>query len=136
MTSAFPPAASIFFLAERLKAWARTVRGREISPSPKIFTPNPTFFTSPEDFMPSTSTTAPSGKGDRSRRLTTLHSLREGFLNPRLGSRRWRGICPPSKPGERFPPDRALYPLCPLVEVPPCPDPSPRPILFLFFRAP
>jgi len=26
--------------------------------------------------------------------------------------------------------------LCPRVDVPPCPDPCPRPILFLFFREP
>src|SRR4030042_2012 len=65
-----------------------------------------------------------------------VYSFRNGFLNPLLGRRRCMDICPPSYPGETVPPERAFNPLCPLVEVPPCPEPSPRPIRFLFFLAP
>jgi hypothetical protein len=35
-----------------------------------------------------------------------------------------------------LPPERAFWPLCPLVDVLPWPEPTPLPILFLFFVAP
>ena len=38
-------------------------------------------------------------------RFTTLYSFRKMFLNPRLGRRLWRGICPPSNPGFMEEPD-------------------------------
>src|SRR6478752_2677129 len=60
-------------------------------------------------------------------RLTAWFSTRNGLVNPRLGSRRYIGIWPPSKPGLVEPPVRALWPLCPLPEVLPRPEPGPRP---------
>src|SRR5260370_24838638 len=49
------------------------------------------------------------------------------LVNPRLGTRRWRGICPPSKPRIIREPDLDRWPLCPRVEVLPMPLPMPRP---------
>ena len=55
-----------------------------------------------------------------------------GFLNPRFGTRRWIGICPPSCAILLWHSLHvALLHLCyPLVEVPPLPDASPRPKRF------
>ena len=53
------------------------------------------------------------------------------FLKPNLGRRRCNGIWPPSNPGLREYPERDWAPLCPRVDVPPLPDPSPRPMRFL-----
>src|SRR6188508_3768647 len=63
----------------------------------------------------------------RSSRFTTWASTRNGLVKPRLGSRRYIGICPPSNPGLVAPPVRALWPLLPLPEVLPRPEPGPRP---------
>src|SRR3954470_3616987 len=63
----------------------------------------------------------------RSSRFTTWASTRNGLVNPRLGRRRYIGIWPPSKPGLVPPPVRALWPLWPLPEVLPRPEPGPRP---------
>src|SRR6266481_5512525 len=41
--------------------------------------------------------------------------------------RRISGICPPSKPGRRPPPERAFSPFMPRPDVLPIPDPGPRP---------
>src|SRR6202008_9244 len=72
-------------------------------------------------------------------RLTTLYSVRKMFVNPRLGRRRCSGIWPPSKPRIRLEPEREPCPLCPRVDVLPCPEPIPRPtrlrFLFAFFGA-
>ena len=51
-------------------------------------------------------------------------------LNPNLGTRRCKGICPPSNPGFLCP-ERASCPLCPLPAVLPFPEPCPRPLLKL-----
>src|SRR3984957_10810251 len=59
-------------------------------------------------------------------RLTSLYWSRAGGLNPRLGCRRWRGICPPSKPLMRTP-ERAVWPLPPRPACLPLPEPMPRP---------
>ncbi len=48
-------------------------------------------------------------------------------LKPRLGSRRWMGIWPPSKPILPRPPVRARWPLWPRPAVLPRPEPMPRP---------
>src|ERR1700736_5915564 len=48
------------------------------------------------------------------------------LLTPRLGKRRWSGICPPSKPLMATP-VRAFCPLTPRPAVLPLPDPGPRP---------
>src|SRR5579871_4186571 len=76
-------------------------------------------------------TSAPFGSSARSTRCTTCDSMRNGFVNPRFGTRRVSGIWPPSKCG-LFPPwpwwpDLALMPLWPLPDVLPVPDPGPRP---------
>ncbi len=39
--------------------------------------------------------------------LTTWYSTRPGLWNPRLGRRRWIGICPPSNQAGMLPPARA-----------------------------
>src|SRR5882724_10168580 len=61
------------------------------------------------------------------RRFTTWAVTLNGLVNPRLGSRRYIGIWPPSKPGLVEPPVRALWPLWPFPEVLPRPEPGPRP---------
>src|SRR5512147_999351 len=68
--------------------------------------------------------------------LTMAYSFRNGFVNPYFGTRRMRGIWPPSNPGPFPPPERANKPLCPLVAVFPWPEPGPRPIRLRFFLAP
>ncbi len=61
--------------------------------------------------------------------------LLEGPLKkPRLGTRRARGIWPPSKIGLSLNPWREAWPLCPLDEVLPWPDPIPRPTRFRSLR--
>jgi len=62
-------------------------------------------------------------------KFTTVKVLRKMFLNPRFGSRRWSGVCPPSKPLSATP-VRAVCPLPPRPEVLPLPDPMPRPTRF------
>src|SRR5881409_2641335 len=42
--------------------------------------------------------------------------------------RRMSGICPPSKPGRVWPPERAVCPLPPRPAVLPIPEPGPRPL--------
>src|SRR5690606_28026478 len=69
-------------------------------------------------------------------RFTPTYSTRFGFLKPNFGTRRCNGICPPSKPIFVLCPERDCAPLCPRVDVPPRPDPAPRPIRFLFFTDP
>src|SRR5688572_12551485 len=61
------------------------------------------------------------------RRFTVWAVTLNGLVKPRLGSRRNIGIWPPSKPGLVPPPVRALWPLWPLPEVLPSPEPTPRP---------
>src|SRR5690554_3705859 len=69
-------------------------------------------------------------------RFTALYSTRLWDLNPNFGTRRCNGICPPSKPTFRAYPERDFCPLWPLVEVPPFPEPGPRPILLRVLVAP
>src|SRR5512147_1654 len=59
--------------------------------------------------------------------LTVWLATRNGLVKPRFGSRRYIGIWPPSKPGLVPPPVRALWPLLPLPDVLPRPEPGPRP---------
>src|SRR5687767_5539878 len=61
------------------------------------------------------------------RRFTVWAVTLNGLVKPRLGSRRYIGIWPPSNPGLVLPPARALDPLWPLPEVLPSPEPTPRP---------
>ena len=79
--------------------------------------------------------TAPgSNFASRSSRLTIAKNfLKAPLTNPRLGTRRASGIWPPSKIGLSLNPWREEWPLCPLVEVLPCPEPIPAadPLPFL-----
>ena len=56
-----------------------------------------------------------------------VNGLERRVVESAFGSRRCRGIWPPSKPGRIVPPERAFWPLWPLPEVLPCPELSPRP---------
>src|SRR5215468_10056838 len=68
-------------------------------------------------------------------RFTTLRSRAKMLLKPRFGSRRCKGIWPPSKPLMRTP-ALAVWPLPPRPPVLPFPDPMPRPIRRRPWRAP
>src|ERR1700741_1376553 len=57
------------------------------------------------------------------------------LLKPRLGSRMWSGIWPPSKPAIDTP-ERALAPFWPRPAVLPRPEPIPRPTRTRPWRAP
>src|ERR1700680_558029 len=57
------------------------------------------------------------------------------LLKPRLGRRRWSGICPPSKPLMATP-VRAFCPLTPRPAVLPLPEPMPRPTRMRALRDP
>src|SRR5215813_7299290 len=68
-------------------------------------------------------------------RFTTLRSRAKMLLKPRFGSRRCKGIWPPSKPLMRTP-ALAVCPFPPRPPVLPFPDPMPRPIRRRPWRAP
>src|SRR5713226_7295922 len=72
----------------------------------------------------------------RRSRFTTANSLRKILVKPRLGRRRCKGICPPSKPRIMREPERERCPLWPRVEVLPIPLPIPRPTRLRFAVAP
>src|ERR1700681_1342749 len=57
------------------------------------------------------------------------------LLKPRLGKRRWSGLCPPSKPLMATP-VRAFWPLTPRPAVLPLPEPMPRPTRMRALRDP
>src|SRR5690242_5591117 len=56
------------------------------------------------------------------------YSLRKMLVNPRFGSRRCRGICPPSKPRILLYPEIDFAPLAPRPEYLPRPVPMPWPM--------
>ncbi len=58
------------------------------------------------------------------------------FVKPRLGTRRWSGIWPPSNPRLKRNPERDFAPLLPRDAVLPCPLPGPRPTRFRACLAP
>src|SRR5262245_58424702 len=68
-------------------------------------------------------------------RLISLYSFALSLLKPRFGSRRCRGIWPPSKPPRRTP-ARAVWPLPPRPPVLPMPEPMPRPMRTRTLRDP
>src|SRR5262249_25093164 len=72
------------------------------------------------------STFAPALNPSRSPTLTSAVIVGNGLMNPRFGSRRWRGVWPPSKWGLK-PRVRAYWPFWPRPAVLPKPDPTPRP---------
>src|SRR5215208_3611128 len=57
------------------------------------------------------------------------------LLKPRLGSRMWSGIWPPSKPFTETP-ERLVWPFWPRPAVLPLPEPMPRPTRIRLLRAP
>src|SRR5262249_29809271 len=128
ISSADPPACSSLDLAAAENACAWTLSFLPTSPSPRIFTRGVVLGTMPAPLSMSTSTLPSSKRSAMWPTLTGKYSVRNGFLKPRLGSRRCMGIWPPSKP-MRAPwwPVRAFWPLTPLPAVWPVPDPMPRP---------
>src|SRR5579883_1327960 len=131
---ALPPAFSIFSWAalENLCAW--TVMGFVSSPLPRILS-RPFFFLIRPFFSKYSSVSSVSPSSTRRSRFSVLYSTRKILVKPRLGRRRCSGIWPPSKPRIRLEPEREPCPLCPRVEVLPCPEPIPRPTRFLFLFA-
>ncbi len=120
MMSAFPPAFSIFSFAEAENLCARTETGRFSSPSPSTFSPSLRSFTAPVSTSLSRSISARPSL-PRSPTLISAYSTRNGLVNPRLGRRRWIGICPPSNPPKFMLPVRAFWPLPPRPAVLPWP---------------
>src|SRR5262249_38169554 len=96
-TSQRPPAASIPALAEAENLCAETVSAFWIFPSPRILTGR-FFRVRRRSDSASGVTAAPASNRSRSERFTMSYSTRKMLVKPRLGSRRWSGICPPSKP--------------------------------------
>src|ERR1700709_2194750 len=133
-----PPAASIAFCAVAVNAWALTSNLAFSSPRPNILTRS-FLETKPCSFNVAKSideTENCSVSFCKTSRLTPTYSTRLGFLKPTLGTRRCNGIWPPSKPTLVDVPEREPAPLWPRVDVPPRPEPVPRPILFLFLVEP
>src|SRR5207248_11438346 len=100
------------------------------SPSPRTFTRS--FLLQMPAFTRTSMVTVFSPSPARSPTFTTEYSVRKMLVKPRLGRRRCKGICPPSKPRIMREPERERCPLCPRPEVLPIPLPMPRPTRFLF----
>src|SRR6185369_2561386 len=103
-----------------------------ISPVPSNRTPSLARLSTPAFTKASASTGAPESSlpasiaaCTRCRLISFSLSANAPFLKPRLGSRRWSGIWPPSKPLMRTP-ERAVWPLPPRPPVLPVPEPMPR----------
>src|SRR5579875_997590 len=136
-TMALPPALASFSTAEALNLVAWTSRALVGVPSPRILIPSNSWpLTRPRALSAASSTTAPASKrASRSSRLTMAYTfLNAPLKKPRLGTRRARGIWPPSNRGLSLNPWREAWPLWPLLEVLPCPEPVPRPTRFRFLR--
>ena len=133
-----PPAFSTFSLAVALMRSISILNCFVILPLPRSLTTCRCPRTSPLLRSVDSLTHEPSLK--HSSKLPTLtiptFSLKRELLKPRFGKRRINGIWPPSNPGRILPPERALCPLCPLVEVFPWPLLSPIPRRFLRCLAP
>jgi len=112
--SVAPPAAAIFSAAFPLNLCARTVSALPTSPRARTFTLRSLPWTSPRSRRSSGVTTVPASNFSPSvSRFTTSYSTRNGLWNPRLGTRRCSGICPPSNPRLNLKPERDFAPLCP-----------------------
>ena len=92
ITSAVPPAFSIFSFADAENADALTTSFFVSSPSPRIFTVSIERGTMPGPCSAATSTVPDLNRFSRSPTLTAKISTRNGFLNPFLGKRRCIGI--------------------------------------------
>ena len=109
---------------------AFTLRRFVSSPRPNIFNPSFSILLMILICLRSSAVTVvPSSSLLRSAMFITVYSLAKMLVNPRLGSRRARGIWPPSKPFFLLP-LLAFWPLWPLAEVLPSPEPVPRPTRF------
>src|SRR5258708_7055509 len=133
--SALPPAFSIFSFAEAENLCALTETGLVNSPSPRILRPSLRPLTAPASTSLSRSTSARPSVS-RPPTLTSAYSIRNGLVNPRLGTGRWMGIWPPSKPMKFMLPVRAFWPLPPRPAVLPVPLACPRPTRFFSFTPP
>ena len=136
-----PPFASIFARADSLTAWARTVSACATSPvaqdldratrSLSLIRPSADEAVGIDD-----------GVAPRSRRATRGSRRRRSVLRRRKGRTRASaggGRAASGRPRSRRPcrrPTGRLWPLCPLVEVFPWPEPGPRPIFLRRFVAP
>src|SRR5437660_1440613 len=123
-----PPACSIFERAEADTVTPFTLNLRCTSPMPSSLMGWSGRRTSPAPNSVSGVTSAPSASCPRCRTFTTCAGCLNGFVKPRFGIRRMRGIWPPSNPGRTLPPWRAVCPLPPRPAVLPIPEPGPRPL--------
>src|SRR3989337_2391699 len=109
-----PPAASILARADALVRMPRTVTAYAMSPFASSLAGPFASVISRAAASASRVTSVPFGTRARSARWTTCASTRNGFVNPRFGTRRVSGIWPPSKCGLLPPgpgcPARALLP--------------------------
>src|SRR5690606_38546472 len=130
---ASPPAASMAAFAEALNLCAVTFRVAFNYPLPNIFTKS-FLWTSPFSNrisrLISLLTEPLSTNSWILSRLIPRYSFLLMLVNPNLGTLLCKGICPPSNPIFLEYPDLDLAPLCPRVEVPPLPEPSPLPTRF------
>src|SRR5205823_1430591 len=127
-SSVVPPLALIFSPADFEKWLAFTVNFFVTSPVPRTRTPSAGPLARPIFSRASASTVSPSLKAlSMSPTLTTWYFLSQvSWEKPRLGMRRKRGICPPSKVKAGFlAPALAYWPLLPRDDVLPCPEPGP-----------
>src|SRR3954469_19290824 len=129
-TSNFPPALVIFSSADLENLCACTVRADFNSPSPRTLIRS--FLLHSPAFTRTSKLMVFSPSPARSPTFTTEYSVRKMLVKPRLGRRRCKGICPPSKPRIMREPERERCPLCPRPDVLPIPLPIPRPTRFLF----
>src|SRR5438034_1792509 len=123
-----PPACSIFTRAEADTVTPFTLNFRPTSPMPSSLIGRSGRRTSPAPNSVSGVTSTPSASLPKWRTFTTWAGCLKGFVKPRFGMRRMRGICPPSNPGRVWPPVRAVCPLPPRPAVLPIPEPGPRPL--------
>src|SRR3954468_24193781 len=131
--------------AAPLKACAWTVSFFESEPLARTLTGTSLRVPSPLAFSASSVTSSPASKRrSRSWRLTACVCVRNGskgidffMCGPRsLRIRMWMGICPPSKLGRLFEPEREPAPFWPRPKVLPVPEPSPRPMRLRALREP
>src|SRR5699024_1386999 len=106
-------------------------------PWPNTLRPAFSFLTTPAPTNDSAEISAPSSKRSFNvSKFTIAYFLRLILVNPSLGRRCHRGICPPTNPGLTPPPVRAFCPLCPRPDVFPLPEDIPRPTRLRVLRAP
>mmetsp|Transcript_15506 Transcript_15506/g.34235 ORF Transcript_15506/g.34235 Transcript_15506/m.34235 type:complete len:249 (+) Transcript_15506:208-954(+) len=135
ITMQVPPLPSMAARAEEVNPCARTVRPETLSSSPPttlaILRPLLALVTRPASKRDAKSTSELASASFSTSSLISSYSVRVcpfcGFLN--LGRRRYRGVCPPSKPGLTPPPlpDLLFWPRIPRPQEPPWPAAIPLP---------